>query len=158
MRLNELNFKHNIIYLSFLFVALSIELILQNMGVKASQMPNFVMCIVFSFAFIRPVPIWVVTISVIISESFFSTTPFLMASLILVLYFIIIKVLPRGDFNMQNVHFIVFMLIAMVAYSIKILWLYVTDQRLEVTLILIKMLVTIILFPLFYFLVKRISK
>jgi len=150
MRLAELNFKNNIYFLIILFIAVSIELIVKNLGMSTYGMPNLIMCVVFSFAYLKRISIWTVFIGVFSSEAFFSTTPILMSILIMASYVYITKIIAKGSFKQRNFHIIVFMLISLVIYSIKILWLFMLDQRPEVTLILIKMLVTIIFFPLFY--------
>lgn len=138
-----------------MFLALVLELILKDIGINGSYLPNFIMCIVFSFAFHKKLPIWLVSIAVILGESFFSTTPVLMTLLILLGYVFIAKLIPKRDLKQRNFHIIIFMLICLVIYSTKILWLFVNDHRPEVSLMIIKMLVTIILFPLFYIFIGK---
>lgn len=150
MKLSELNFKNNIYFIIILFISVSLELIVQNIGIKTYAMPNFIMCVVFSFAYLKQTSIWIVGLGVFLSEAFFSSTPALMTVLIITSYIFITRMLAKGCFKQRNFHIIIFMLISLVIYSIKILWLFMLDQRPEVTLILIKMLVTIIFFPLFY--------
>lgn len=152
------NFKHHILFICMLFAALSFELILENLGVMGAYLPNFIMCIVYSFGFHKPVKIWIMAIGVIVGESFFSTTPELMEIMIISSYIFITLVLPRGGLRYRNFHIVVFILIATVIYSTKILYLYAVDLRPEVSLMIIKMLVTILLFPLFYYVTEKILK
>ena len=152
----ELELKHNSAFIGYLFSALCLELILINIGVPSKLMPNFVMCIVFSFAYVRPVPLWLVALGVVVGESFFSSTPNLMSFMILSLYFFVTYMLRNPSTIHKNLHMITFMLITLVIYSVKILWLYASDFRPDVSYTLVKMIVTILLFPLFYYIAEKI--
>jgi hypothetical protein len=152
----ELELKHNSAFIGYLFSALCIELILINLGIPSKLMPNFVMCIVFSFAYVKPVPLWLVGLGVLVGESFFSSTPNLMIFMILSLYFFVTFMLKNPSNLHKNFHMITFMLITLVIYSVKILWLFASDFRPDVSYTLVKMIVTILLFPLFYFTAEKI--
>ena len=158
MRIAELNFKRYIFFIIILFAGLSIALLGENLGIKGSFLPNFTMCIVFSFAFLKPIPLWMVAIGVIISESFFSITPTLMSFLIILSYYIISFFVGKGGFRKRNFHKIIFILLTTVIYSTQILWLFTQEARLEVSMMVIKMLVTIIFFPLFYLSINKFLK
>lgn len=151
--------KHNLIFFIILFCALFFEYTLNSFGIGGKVIPNFVMCIVFSFAYSsRPVPIWFVAIAVLIGESFFSTTPALMSVAILVLYFFITYIMPITNKPYKNFDIISFMLITIVVYSLKILRIYTIDIEPDVFSILLRMVVTIITFPLFYFSIQKLVK
>ncbi|MDX1924461.1 MAG: hypothetical protein SFT91_04505 [Rickettsiaceae bacterium] len=158
MRFQEMQLKHNMLFIMILVIALSSELILENLGIMGAYLPNFIMSIVLAYAFHKPVPLWIVASGVALGESFFSTTPALMTFLILISYIFISTILPKGSLRNRNFHIVIFILISMVVYSSKILWLYSIDQRPEVSLMTIKMLVTIILFPIFYIFVEKLIK
>lgn len=154
----EFNIKHNSIFMSYLLAAVSFELLLISIGIPNKLMPNFIMCIVFSYAYIKPVPLWLIWIGVFTAESFFSTTPILMTIMILSLYFLIIFTISKQGLLSVNMHMISFLLITLVVYSVKILWLYANDFRPDVTFTIIKLLVTVILFPLFYISTTKLVK
>ncbi len=158
MRLEELNFKRNIAFVSSLFCALSIELIAENLGVNGAFLPNVTMCIVFGFGYLKPISLWIVALAVIVSESFFSTTPTLMSFLIILSYFVISFFVGRGGFRQRNFHIIIFLLLTIVIYSTKILWLFLYNMRPEVNYIMVKMLMTILFFPLFYISINKFLK
>ena len=154
----EFEFKHNSTFMVFLFLALCTELILINLGIPGNLIPNFVMCIVFSFAYIKPVQLWLVTLAVIIGESFFSSTPILMAMMILSLYFFITYYKINSSTIQKNFHLLSFILITLIVYSIKILWLIAIEFNPDISFTIIKMLVTVLLFPLFYLSTTKIIK
>ncbi len=158
MRLEELNFKRNSAFICILFFALSLELIAENIGVHGAFLPNFTLCIVFSFGYLKPISLWIVAIAVIVSESFFSTTPTLMSFLIILSYFTISFFVGKGGFRQRNFHVVIFLLFTIVIYSTKILWLFLNNMRPEVNFIMVKMLMTILFFPLFYISINKFLK
>ncbi len=158
MKKLSLHLKENIFFLLSLFLVLTFELVVENIGLNGAYLPNLVMCVVFSFAYLLPIPLWVIVISVTIGESFFSTTPALMSFLIICSYFILTKLVSIGGIRQRNFHIVIFVLSCIVVYSIKILWLFLNDLRPEVASILIKMLMTIIIFPLFYLVIGKLQK
>ncbi|MDX2050163.1 MAG: hypothetical protein SFT93_03185 [Rickettsiaceae bacterium] len=155
MKKLSLSLYYQSYFLLNLFMALVFELLIESFGIMGAYLPNFIMCVVFSFAFLKPVPIWLVALGVVIGESFFSTTPALMTVLILIGYKFVTINCKNSNAQQRNFNFIIYMLIGMVIYSTKILWLYATEQRPEVSLMIIKMLVTIILFPIFYLITEK---
>jgi hypothetical protein len=158
MKLSKFNLKLNLLFIGSFFSFLSIDLIIQTIGVHGAYLPNFVLTVALSFAFHKPAKTWVAGLSIILSETFVSTTPGLMSFLIIFSYIFVAKTLPRGGLKYRNFHMVVFMLLTMVIYSFKILFLYFEIGSVEVSLMVIKMLVTIILFPLFYLIIEKFLK
>lgn len=154
----ESEIKHNSAFMTILFLALCTELALINIGVPGKLIPNFVMCVVFSFAYVKPVQLWLVTLSVIIGESFFSSTPTLMTLMILSLYSLITYHKTNFSLIEKNFHLVSFVLITLIVYSVKILWLVAIEFKPDLTFTIIKMLVTVLLFPLFYLSTAKIVK
>ncbi len=158
MRKLNLFFKENVYFLLFLFFALTIQLTIESLGLKNYYLPNIVLCIVFSFGYLHHIPLWVIAISVIICESFFSSAPVITSFLTILGYFLLTKFVSVGRIREKNYHIIIFILSCIVIYSTKILWLFLNDSNPEVSTILIKMLMTIIFFPIFYIITGKLHK
>jgi hypothetical protein len=158
MKMSKFDIRLNLLFIGTFFSFISIDLIIKSFGVYGTYLPNFVLSIILSFAFHKPIQLWLAALAIIIGESSVSTTPGLMSFLIIAAYIFVSRALPKGGLKYRNFHMIVFMLITIVIYSFKILYLYFEMQRVEVAIIIIKMLVTIIIFPLFYIFIEKFLK
>ncbi len=155
---NTSKFKNNILFILILSIVSLLELIVCGLGILSAYIPNSMLSIVLSFGFLNPPSLLVVVVCVILVDMVFFTDAILMHSSILVAYIFISSSVLKGNMKYRNFHIIFSWLITTVLYSTKILWLYLVDQRQDVILLAIKMLITIIFFPVFYLITGKLIK
>ena len=149
--------KNDILLLLFLSLGAVANASIESLGVPDLYLPNFFLSIIFSYIFISS-PTQLVVISLFGFRSLLQANSILEFCICVFSYYLIYEYRPKGIMQSKKLDIMIFSFMTLVLYSAKIFSIYIAASASNYLIILIKMLVTILLFPLFYLTINKIQK